>query len=57
MEKELNVVTEEVKKDREIIEALYDKLLETRKAFQITKESLADQLNLELDAEELNEFV
>ena len=57
MEKELNVVTEEVKKDREIIEALYDKLQETRKAFQITKESLADQLNLELDAEELNDFV
>jgi len=26
MEKELNAVTEEVKKDREIIEALYDKL-------------------------------
>lgn len=29
MEKELEIITEEVKKDWEVIEAIYDKLLET----------------------------
>lgn len=33
MEKELEIITEEVKSDWEVVEAIYDKLLETRWGF------------------------
>lgn len=33
MEKELEIITEEVKSDWEVVEAIYDKLLETRRGF------------------------
>lgn len=57
MEEELKLITEDVKKDWEIIESLYDKLLETRRGFQITKEALADWLNIDIESEELNDLV
>jgi len=57
MEKEIDLVIEEIKIDKEWIEANYDKLKETRWGFSITCQALSERLNLEIDNPYFGDFV
>lgn len=49
MERELTLLTEDVKHDKEKIELEFEKLKETRNAFSITCEALSDRLSIEIN--------
>lgn len=57
MNGELEVVSAEVKQDKKEVEALYDKVRETRWAFSITCQALAEHLDLSLDDPYFVDFV
>ena len=57
MEKELSILTDEIKFDKERIELEYEKLKETWRAFSITCQALSDRLGLEMDNAYFSDFV
>ena len=57
MEKELSILTDEIKLDKEKIELEYEKLKETRRAFSITCQALSERLGLEIDNPYFSDFV
>ena len=57
MSQELKAVSAEVKADKKEVEALFDKVRETRRAFSITCQALAEHLGLSLDDPYFVDFV